>query len=141
MNGTVGILNVGAGDIKISFDKSNPAERIRAARIVADMLRRGYALLVQSGQKEDGTPVYTRATAFDEERCEYIVADFDPVTAAEHDEQEQRRGLDDGPAHSITQPQAAQADGATPAPRRRGRPKRIAAEGTHAVAVSRTAGG
>lgn len=141
MNGTVGILNVGAGDIKISFDKNNPAERIRAARIVKDMLRRGYALLVLSGETEGGTPVYQRATAFDEERCEYIVADFDPVAAAEHDEQEQRKGLDDGPAHSIIEPKAAQADGATPAPRRRGRPRRVPAESTHAVAVSRTAGG
>lgn len=140
MQGTVGILNVGAGDIKISFDKSNPVERVRAARIVRDMLKRGYALLVLSGQDKDGKSVYTRATAFDEERCEYIVTDFDPVTAAEQDEQEQR-GLDDGPADSITEPKAAQADGATPAPRRRGRPRRVPADSTHAVAVARTAGG
>ena len=32
MTGDVGILNVGAGDVKLSFDTRNPAERIRAAR-------------------------------------------------------------------------------------------------------------
>ena len=32
--GEVGILNVGAGDIRLSFDPANEAERIRAARIV-----------------------------------------------------------------------------------------------------------
>lgn len=49
--GQIGILNVGAGDTKISFDKNNPAERIRSARIVTDMLRRGYALLVEVTDK------------------------------------------------------------------------------------------
>lgn len=33
MSGTVGILNVGAGDIELSFNPENPTERIRAARI------------------------------------------------------------------------------------------------------------
>lgn len=45
--GSVGILNVGTGDIRLAFDKNNPAECIRAARIVKDMLRRGFALLVE----------------------------------------------------------------------------------------------
>lgn len=39
MNGEVGVLNVGAGDTKLSFDPSNQADRIRAARIVKDMSR------------------------------------------------------------------------------------------------------
>lgn len=50
MNGSVGILNVGAGDTKLIFDKNSPADCIRAARIVKDMLRRGYALLVEVEQ-------------------------------------------------------------------------------------------
>ena len=53
--GSIAILNVGAGDTRLSFDKANPAEAIRAARIVKDMLRRGYALLVEverDGQKK-----------------------------------------------------------------------------------------
>ena len=81
--GTVGVLNVGAGDTKLSFDPTNPAERIRAARIVKDMIRRGYALLIEVEKNPQGEPVYKRATDFDENTCEYIIADFDPVTAAE----------------------------------------------------------
>src|ERR1700728_3973326 len=46
------ILNVGDGDTKISFDKDKPAERKRACRIVTDMLHRGYAILVQAGEKD-----------------------------------------------------------------------------------------
>ena len=51
--GQIGVLNVGAGDTKLSFDKNNPAEMIRSARIVTDMLRRGYALLVEVTDKKD----------------------------------------------------------------------------------------
>ena len=42
MAGTLEILNVGAGDVVITFDKTNPAEQIRAKRIIKDMLKRGY---------------------------------------------------------------------------------------------------
>lgn len=76
VNGTVGVLNVGAGDITLSFDKNNPADCIRAGRIVKDLIRRGYALLVEV------TPgKYQRAKDFDENTSEYIVADFDPMAA------------------------------------------------------------
>lgn len=54
--GEVGVLNVGAGDTRLMFDKSNPADCIRAARIVKDMLRRGYALLIEVGKDADGKP-------------------------------------------------------------------------------------
>ena len=76
-NGTVSILNVGTGDTKLTFDKSNPAEVIRAARIVKDMLRHGYALLVET--EVDGVKKFTRAYDFDEDTCEYIIADFEPT--------------------------------------------------------------
>lgn len=72
MTESIGILNVGAGDTKLTFDKSNPAECIRAARIVKDMLRRGYALLIDTGKRKGGRPVYVRAKDFDEKTCEYI---------------------------------------------------------------------
>jgi len=132
----LGILNVGAGDLKLSFDPANPAERIRAARVVTDMLRRGYALLVRM---PDGK--YTRATAFDEEACEYIVADFDPlnlqhVPQAELPPVTLKEKPDGQPqqAHEGPQPEA-------PAQRRGGRRKRVPAESVHTVAVARTAGG
>lgn len=131
--GTVGILNVGAGDIKISFDPANPAERIRAARIVKDMLRRGYALLVEVDGK------YQRAKDFDEECCCYIVADFDPLAACEHDHQEAFHGTE----KIEVKTDSTKAVAAPAAPRKRGRTslKKLPAESTNAVAVARTAGG
>lgn len=119
MTGTIGILNVGAGDTKLSFDKNNPKERKRAAKIVDDMLKRGYAVFVQVGEK-DGEPLYQRAHAFNPETCEYLIFG-DP----EDDDSE-------GPKNEQKS-----------APRRRtaATPKRVAAEATRAVAVSRSAGG
>jgi hypothetical protein len=137
VNGTLGILNVGAGDTKLTFDKNNPAERIRAARIVKDMLRRGYALLIEVDDGQGGR-THQRATDFDENTCEYIIADFDPVAA-----KDTNTGIDDGPANSIIKPQATPAVATPPEPIRRkaGRPRRVAAEGARGVAVARTAGG
>ena len=83
MSGMVGILNVGAGDVELSFDPRNPAERIRAARIVKDMIRRGYALLIEI--ERAGEKRYERALDFDEQACRYIVADMDPLQARETD--------------------------------------------------------
>lgn len=117
------ILNVGEGDIKLSFDKDNPAERIRAARIVKDMLRRGYALLVEV---DPGSGSYVACKEFDEETCEYIIADMDPLAAERADEQETE----------------AKAKTAPKEKRKPGRPSRkVPADGTRAVAVSKTAGG
>jgi len=134
MSGSVGILNVGAGDTKLTFDRSNPAECIRAARIVKDMLRRGYALLVEN---PPGSNTYIRALDFDEAHCEYVIADFDPVIAAEHDEQESTHAEETQQQESSTAPEPA-------TPKRRGRPpgrKRVDAAGASAVAVPRISGG
>lgn len=146
--GQVGILNVGAGDTKLTFDPNNPAETIRARRVVKDMLRRGYALLVRL---EDGK--YTRALDFDEKTGEYIIADFDPVIAADVDAQDHAdHGPQSGaPNAEVKAPKkdkaaAALDDGVKLPPpavsAKRGRPsKRVAAESVGAVAVARTAGG
>ena len=132
--GGVGILNVGAGDTKLSFDKNNPAERIRAARVVKDMLRRGYALLVEV--EVDGVKKFTRAIDFDEDVCEYIIADFDPVVAATHDATEAGNGEQDEVEAGDPSPVAARAK-----PVRRVIKKRIPADSARSVAVARTAGG
>lgn len=134
MTGIIGILNVGAGDTKLSFDPSNPQERIRAARIVRDMIRRGYALLVDTGVKDGaGRPVYRRAYDFDEERCEYIIADFDPI-AGQPEENADAAASPKSPAEASPETPGRQG--------RRGRPrKRVDAGAVHAVAVSRSAGG
>lgn len=131
--GEVGILSVGAGDTKLSFDKSNPAERIRAARIVKDMLRRGYALLVEVDDGKGGK-VFRRAKDFDEDVCEYIIADFDPVEAAEHDAQESESAEVEGKSKATEVSQG-------PPPAKRARTKRVDAESTRSVAVARTSGG
>jgi hypothetical protein len=136
--GTVGVLNVGAGDTKLSFDPTNPAERIRAARIVKDMIRRGYALLIEVEKSAQGEPVYQRATDFDENTCEYIIADFDPVTAAEADAKEEENDQATAAAAGSGVP-----EGKPARKYRKGQPtgSRFDAGKTRAVAVSQSAGG
>ena len=140
--GEVGILNVGAGDTKLTFDNKNPAETIRASRVVRDMLRRGYALLIEVDQP-DGSKAFQRALDFDERTAEYIIADFDPAVRSypaapaepkEASDEKTREPQSDDPEAAATE--------APPQKRPRGRPtKRIAAGSTRAVAVARSAGG
>jgi hypothetical protein len=158
MSGEVGILNVGAGDTKLTFDNKNPAETLRASRIVKDMLRRGYALLIEVEQP-DGSKSYQRALDFDEARAEYVIADFDPSYSQEPRTPEPPQyvppprygaepttetiGEEASEAPSGAAPESA---AEAPAPRApaRGRPrgtKRIPASSTRAVAVARSAGG
>ena len=136
--GLMHILNVGDGDTKLSFDPDNPAERIRTARIVRDMLRRGYALLIEV--EKEGKRVFTRALDFHEDVCEYVIADFDPVAAADADAE------DDYHAQEQVQVGAgsAPAGNTPPQPKRRGRPPgraTVKAERARTVAVAPTAGG
>ncbi len=144
-SGTIGILNVGTGDTKLSFDPKNLAERIRAARIVTDMLRRGYALLVEIDDGKGGK-VFTRATAFREDVCEYVIADFDPIQAQKIDDAEE------APGHEETLPPEGRASGASgtegaapggKAKGKRGRPagRTVPAASARAIAVAPTAGG
>jgi len=122
MAGSVGILNVGAGDTKLVFDNSNPDDVAKSAAIVKDMIRRGFVLLIEVGSNEKG-PIYQRAHDFDPETAEYIVAG-PPVEPLELDKPD------------VKNP-------ASP-PRRRSKAKetrRIHASKTNAVAVARTAGG
>lgn len=155
--GELGILNVGAGDVKVTFDKNNPAEVIRGSRIVKDMLRRGYALLVEVDR--DGQKRFERAIDFDENTAEYIIADFDPVTAAIERKKERDAAIQtierelSKPLGELVGPKEqesehgkvgshesnAQATG-TAKPGRRGR-RSISASSTRAVAVGRSAGG
>lgn len=137
MAGEVGILNVGAGDTKLVFDQNNPQDCIRAARIVKDMLKRGHALLVKVGER-DGKDMFQRATDFDESKCEYIIADFDPVAAEKADQVDAQEPADEQAAASGGD--AGGTEGAKPV-KLRGRRRAIPASGTRAVAVARSAGG
>jgi hypothetical protein len=138
--GTVACLSVGKGDIKLSFDPESPAERIRAARVVADMLRRGYAILVEVDGK------WTRAESFREDKCEYVIADFDSAAAVRADREEARKD-EESEAGAAGEAPAAPAEEFSPVPpekRRRGpkpRLRTVKAESVRTVAVGRTAGG
>ena len=112
---SLSILNVGEGDTKISFDKSKPEELARTRRIVTDMLKLGYAILVKVGETKGGKPKYRRAVGFDAEHDEYLVIDV-PAT-----------GLDDGPPLK-------------PEKLKRGRTARFPGR-TPAIGVARSAGG
>jgi hypothetical protein len=127
-DGTIGILNVGAGDTKLTFDKAKPAERDRAARVVTDMLKRGFAILVQVGTRK-GEPLYQRAKAFDPKTCEYII-----VGAPDDAEIETPPPAKSGP------PGVGKADRRS-AGRGKASLRRIPAEKTRATAVARSAGG
>jgi len=115
MPGMLSVLNVGHGDLTLSFDASNQAERNRAKRIVEDMLKRGYAILVKVGE-QDGEPIFKRAKAFDPNTCEYIVSGDAPLDAKSAEPRKR------------------------PAKRSR-QVKRYPATSTPAVSVARSAGG
>lgn len=132
--GMLSILNVYEGDVKITFDTSNVAEAIRAKRIIKDMIRRGYALLIEV----DGA--YQRAIDFDEAVGEYVIADFDsdhrePVIAVKEETQEVIQGE---PESQEPEEESAKEEKT----KKRGRPrKRVPMETANAVAVARSAGG
>lgn len=121
MMGEIGILNVGAGDTKLVFDPSKPEEVERSARIVTDMIRRGFVLLIEVGSNDKG-PIYQRVKDFDPHTSEYIVA------GTISDQEEQKH--DKKP---------------TAPPRRRkekaGNARRIPAAAARGIAVAPTAGG
>ena len=144
--GSLQILNVGEGDVRIEFDRSDAAEAIRAKRIITDMLRRGYALLVEV--ERNGEKRFERAKAFDENTGSYVIADFDSsqaserkpeVTLGQASQTEAKREAMVGAPAATTQPAEP---AALPDARRRGRPtKKLPMEGTRAVGVGRSAGG
>lgn len=69
MIGSVDILNCGAGHLRFSFS-DDPIETERASRVVQDMLKRGYALFVDSGNGK-----LRKVKTFDPKKLEYIIAD------------------------------------------------------------------
>jgi hypothetical protein len=137
--GRMGILNVGAGDIKLTFDKNNMAESIRAARVVADMLRRGFALMIEVDDGKGGK-AYQRVTEFREDTQEYIIADLDPIEARYADEEEAHEKEQQSQATTQTP------EGSGPAKKKPGRKPKIReravpAASTTGIAISRSAGG
>jgi hypothetical protein len=122
MPGGLSVLNVGAGDLRFSFDPSDPVERERAGRVVRDMLARGYVLFVEVGGE------LRKAVGFDPDACAYVVTDV-PGDAGH-------------PAPAPASPSAPAPPPDAPA-RRRGRPRKVLvpAADADATAVAPTAGG
>lgn len=139
MTGSIGVLNVGAGDTKLTFDKDNPMERARSARIVTDMLKRGYVLFIEVPGSTVKT--YRRVLQFDEEVCEYIIADLDPQPApAPIHSSDTGDNLDEPSGAAASGEGNEEARAPIPLKGRRGR-KRVDAGSTTGVAVARSAGG
>ena len=137
--GTLGVLNVGAGDTKLTFDKDNPMERARSARIVTDMLSRGYVLFIAT--EVGGKQTYRRVLEFDEDVCEYIIADFAPPEPPAHPQPDP---INEGPVIHEPSRETPPATGGPEEPKaRRGRPpkRRVAAGDAHGIVVPRVAGG
>lgn len=128
------VLNCGLGDLKLSFDPSNPMELERAKRAVTDMLRRGYVIFIERG----GTTV--RAEGFDPETCEYLVSDVPGKLESSYVDGEENTA--DGEAEETA---SAVAEGSPPTgerrPARRGRKRRVSARHAAATAIAPRAGG
>lgn len=126
--GTIGILNVGAGDTKLVFDKNNPEDCARAARTVTDMVRRGYVILIEVAKDDKGEALYRRVKEFREDTCEYIIAgDVDVSNMGQEDEQSSGASAPSGDGwKSRKGPSTA---------------RRIHASAASGIAVGRTAGG
>lgn len=117
--GSLSVLNVGLGDIEITFNTFDAVEKARALTMLTDMLRRGYAILMKLPDNS-----YTRVTEIDQSHGRYVVQIPETVEA---------------PAESVTLPDRAH---------RKKRPGRrptrrvaVPIERAHAVGVARSAGG
>jgi len=132
--GQIGILNVGAGDTKLIFDKDRPEDCARAAKTISDMIKRGYAILIEAGKDAKGEMLYQRATGFREGTCEYIIAG-DPVDLNQ-EEQNEQPGSSASSGKTGTQDRKARGPRST-----RGAPRIIHASAVSGIAVGRIAGG
>lgn len=135
MTGVLEILNVQGGDVKITFEKHDESEIIRAGRIISDMLRRGFALVVEV--ERDGKTAYERVQEFDAARSEYIIADFDSLEAAKVDAAQPE-------PPEATPPQEGMCKCGRPAHHRgacKGPRTRLPMETTKATGIGRLAGG
>lgn len=120
--GSLSVLNVGAGDIEIRFNQHQPEEVERAVKMLLDMQRRGYAILVK---QDDGT--YVRAHSIDPERAVYVIS-------GEPDQVTIRQEVIDGEV-------VGDRKALPPAPRRGRARREQSIAGRHAVGVARSAGG
>ncbi len=115
--GSLSILNTGAGDIEMKFNKDKPEEVEKAKEVITDMLRRGYAIFIEDAMGET-----YRVTEFDPKNNCYIVKDA-PQDEPYEEAQEEMPGEE-----------------SPPVPKKRGR-KAVHVTEARATAVGRSAGG
>lgn len=75
--GELSVLNVGAGDINITFNNADADEVGKARQVITDMQKAGYAIMAQMPDKS-----YQRIESFDPARNAYIVVVLAPETGA-----------------------------------------------------------
>lgn len=134
MTGSLCVPNVGLGDIEVRFNQHDSAERDKALRMLTDMQKRGYAILVRL---DDGS--YTRAIEIDTARGCYVVQlpDFDAQVAG-------AAPVGDSPPEQVAGAMADALDAGVPLPAKGKRGRRRASipiTGAHAVGIARSAGG
>ncbi len=69
--GTIAVLNVAEGDLKVSFDPANADEAKKAKTMVVEMIKNGYAVMVKDGNE------YVRVKKFDPDKGVYVIGDKD----------------------------------------------------------------
>lgn len=124
MTATLAIPSVGEGHIEVKFDNKDVAETLRAERIVEDMLKRGYIIIVETAPGE-----WERATSFDPKTNCYVLADGPS---------DQERDYD---ANSPTSTGLKSETTTKSKAKAKGRSRRVPAKSANAVGVSKTAGG
>ena len=119
--GSLSVLNVGAGDLTITFDPGNAEETVKGLRMLMDMQRRGYLIAVKL---PDGS--YVRAEEIDPTAGAYVIS-----------------LPEDAPPALLATMQAVALETAADQPKRRGRPRKVKVPiaTSEAVGVARSAGG
>lgn len=117
--GSLSILNVGEGDIHITFNNNDAAETEKAISMLQDMQRRGYAILVQL---PDNT--YVRAQKIDASTGSYIVQIPEASTASTSS---------DDSANEEKKPVRGRS--------KKSETQKLPIAQTHAVGIARSAGG
>lgn len=118
--GTLAVLNVGAGDLRVEITEDAESNK-KTLAMIEDMLRHGYALMAEI----DGA--WHRVTAVDPDTLEYIVTKPIRVSA---------KGLPAKlEAHDLTPPETH------PDRKKKARETRAPMRDTRAVGVARSAGG
>lgn len=125
--GTLAVLNVGAGDLRVEFGKDDDANT-KTIDMLEDMLKHGYAVLVEIDGK------WERAIGIDRTKKEYILERWEPRQVQVNVETTAPLEGTTARVEKVTRPAGQKG-------RRGGRRARAPISDARAVGVARTAGG